>query len=71
MIENYFDMEVEEGKIKEEKKVVDGLKCIEELENFIDFAFGKINFVDEVVIDDFDKEVNFKIKCKSKENSLN
>lgn len=71
MIENYFDMEVEEGKIKEEKKLVDGLKCIEELENFIDFVFGKINFVDEVVIDDFDKEVNFNIKCKSKENSFN
>lgn len=64
-------MEVEEGKIKEEKKVVDGLKCIEELENSIDFVFGKINFVDEVVIDDFDKEVNFNIKCKLKENSLN
>lgn len=71
MIENYFDMEVEEGKIKEEKKLVDGLKCIEELENFIDFVFGKINCVDEVVIDDFDKEVNFNIKCKLKENSLN
>lgn len=71
MIENYFDMEVEEGKFKEEKKLVDGLKCIEELENFIDFVFGKINFVDEVIIDDFDKEVNFYIKCKLKENSLN
>lgn len=71
MIENYFDMEVEESKIKEEKKLVDGLKCIEELENFIDFVFGKINFVNEVVIDDFDKEVNFNINCKLKENNLN
>lgn len=71
MIENYFDMEVEESKIKEEKKLVDGLKCIEELENFIDFVFGKINFVDEVIIDDYNKEVIFNIKCKLKENSLN
>lgn len=71
MTENYFDMEVEEGKTKEEKKAVDGSKCIEELENSIDFASGKINSVDEVVIDDSDKEVNFNTKCKSKENSPN
>lgn len=71
MTENYFDMEVEEGKTKEEKKSVDGSKCIEELENSIDFASGKINSVDEVIIDDSDKEVNFNTKCKSKENSPN
>lgn len=71
MTENYFDMEVEEGKTKEKKKSVDGSKCIEELENSIDFASGKINSVDEVIIDDSDKEVNFNTKCKLKENSPN
>lgn len=71
MTKNYFDMEVEEGKTKGEKKSVDGSKCIVEMENSIDFDSGKINSVNEVVIDDSDKEVDFNTNDKSKENGPN